>query len=221
MKTAPHTLEVDSVQLEFGLRNILSDVHIKCETGKITGLLGRNGQGKTCLMRIIYGDLDVASRSVRFDNIPVPEAFKRPDLLLYLPQFHFIPGSLTLKRVLSDFNLDFGELEKRFPEFRSRYRSGIRHLSGGERRLIHIYIITRSTSRFAMLDEPFSHLMPLQVEKVKEMLLEEKVNKGLLITDHLYRDIIDLSDRLYVLANAKTHLTKKIEDIETLGYARL
>lgn len=216
-----HTLEVDSVQLEFGLRCILSDVHIKCETGKITGLLGRNGQGKTCLMRIIYGDLEVTNRSVRFDHVPVPEAYKRPDLLLYLPQFNFIPGSLTLKRVFSDFNLDFGDLELRFPEFRPRYRSRVRHLSGGEKRLIHIYIIARSASRFAMLDEPFSHLMPLQVEKVKELLLEEKNNKGLLITDHLYRDIIGLSDHLYVLTNGKTHLTKKTEDIERLGYARL
>jgi ABC-type multidrug transport system ATPase subunit len=218
--TKIHTMEVDSVQLDFGLRCILSDVHVKCETGKITGLLGRNGQGKTCLMRIIYGDIESDSRSVRFDKTPIPQAYKRPDLLLYLPQFHFIPGYLTLKRVFSDFNLEFGDLERRFPEFKPRYRSTVRHLSGGEKRLIHIYIIARSPSRFAMLDEPFSHLMPLQVEKVKELLQEEKNNKGLLITDHLYRDIISLSDYLYVLVNGQTHLTKKMEDIERLGYAR-
>jgi ATPase subunit of ABC transporter with duplicated ATPase domains len=48
-----HILEADSVQLQFGERKILSDVYLKCETGKITGLLGRNGEGKSCLMRII------------------------------------------------------------------------------------------------------------------------------------------------------------------------
>ena len=52
-----HTLEVDSIQLAFNNRRILSDIYLKCETGKITGLLGRNGQGKSCLMKIIYGTL--------------------------------------------------------------------------------------------------------------------------------------------------------------------
>ncbi len=40
-----HQMEADSIQLEFGSRSILSDIHIRCETGTITGLLGRNGEG--------------------------------------------------------------------------------------------------------------------------------------------------------------------------------
>ena len=48
-----NTLEVDSVILDFGSRRILQDVYLKSETGKITGLLGGNGSGKSCLMKII------------------------------------------------------------------------------------------------------------------------------------------------------------------------
>jgi ABC-type multidrug transport system ATPase subunit len=213
-----HELEADSIQLEFGLRPILSDVHIGCETGKITGLLGRNGQGKTCLMRIIYGDLRAAGSSVRFDNRSVLQAFKRPDLLRYLPQFNFIPGSLTVKRIFTDYHMDFGDLEKNFPELGAKYRSAISDLSGGQRRLIEIYIIIRSKSRFALLDEPFSHLMPMQIEKVKEMLLEEKKNKGFLLTDHLYLHITDIADSIYILTDGKTHLAKNDADIISLGY---
>ncbi len=76
-----HRLEADSIQLEFDGRKILSSIYLKCETGKITGLLGRNGQGKSCLMKIIYGILK-CEKSVRFDNVAQYEAFKRPDLLL-------------------------------------------------------------------------------------------------------------------------------------------
>jgi ABC-type multidrug transport system ATPase subunit len=216
-----HTLEADGIEWGYGLRPILSDIHLKCETGKITGLLGRNGMGKSCLMRVLYGDLPAANRSVRFDGVSVSAPYKQPELLLYLPQFNIIPGSLTLRRVLDDFRLEFGELEKRFPEFSHAYRSRIRELSGGERRLIHLYIIVRSPARFVMLDEPFTHLMPLQIEKVREMLLEEKENKGLLITDHLYRHITDISDQIYILADGKTHLTHSHQDLERLGYARL
>jgi ABC-type multidrug transport system ATPase subunit len=101
-----HLLEFDSIRLSFGPRVILSDVFMKCETGKITGLLGRNGQGKTCLMNIVYGELTAAERSIRFDQISVPNAYLRPDLLLYLPQFNFFPTFLTLKKVFDDFYLE-------------------------------------------------------------------------------------------------------------------
>jgi lipopolysaccharide export system ATP-binding protein len=216
-----HTLEADSISLEFGLRPILSDIHIKCRTGEITGLLGRNGQGKTCLMRILYGDLEASGRSVRFDNIAVSQAYKRPEWLSYLPQFNFIPESLTLQRVFNDFDLEFSELEQRFPQFRARQKSHIRNLSGGEKRLINVYLIIRSRSRFALLDEPFSHLMPIQIDKIKELMLEEKDHKGFLITDHLYRHITGISDKFYILADGRTHLARDTEDIERLGYARL
>src|SRR6476659_4433087 len=193
-----HTLEADSIQLEFNGRKILSDIYLKCETGKITGLLGRNGQGKSCLMKIIYGSLQ-CEKSIRFDNVAQYEAYKRPGLLLYLPQFNFIPKSLTLKRIFKDFDLDYAVFEILFPEFTKKYFSSIKNLSGGEHRLIELYVIARSKSQFVMLDEPFTHLNPLQIEKVQALLTEEKENKGLLITDHMYTHITNICDNLYVL----------------------
>jgi ABC-type lipopolysaccharide export system ATPase subunit len=215
-----HKLEVDSIQLQFGDRVILSSIYLKCETGKITGLLGRNGQGKSCLMKIIYGTLK-SENSVRLDSVPQHEAFKRPDWLLYLPQFNFIPKALSVKRIFQDFALDFPSFVQRFPEFASKYKTAIGSLSGGGHRLIELYVIVKSRSHFAMLDEPFTHLSPLQTEKVKELLLEEKNRKGFLITDHMYRQVLNICDDLYVLSNGKTHLTKSHADIEALGYAKL
>ena len=215
-----HTLEADSIQLQFGRRRILSSIYLKCETGKITGLLGRNGQGKSCLMRIIYGTLE-CEKSVRFDNLVQQEAYKRPDLLLFLPQFNFIPKSLSLKRIFQDFALDFLDFTNRFPEFASRYKSPIGSLLGGGQRVVELFVIVKSKSHFAMLDEPFTHLSPLQIEKVKDLLLEEKANKGMLITDHMYRQVLDVCHNLYVLSNGKNHLIENLSDIGRLGYAKL
>nr|WP_294874023.1 ATP-binding cassette domain-containing protein [uncultured Pedobacter sp.] len=216
-----HKLEADSIFLEFGSRRILSDIYLKCETGKITGLLGRNGNGKTCLMNIIYGNLNANSKSIRFDDLTVQAAYKRPDLLLYLPQFNFIPQTLTLKRVFADFDLDFFEFENRFPDFKSSYKSSLKSLSGGNRRLVEVYIVLKAKSKFAMLDEPFSHLSPIMIEAIMELMNEEKKNKGLLVTDHMFRNIIEISDNLYVLTGGKTHLTKAVEELEFLGYAKV
>ena len=72
-----------------------------------------------------------------------------------------------------------------------------------------------------MLDEPFTHVSPLHTEKLKDLMIEEKKNRGLLITDHMYTHVLDVCDDIYVLADGATHLTKNREEIETFGYARL
>jgi ABC-type lipopolysaccharide export system ATPase subunit len=215
-----HTLEIDGIQLQFGERKILSDIYLQCETGKITGLLGKNGHGKSCLMKAIYGSLR-CEKSVRFDRISIVESFKRPDLIVYLPQCNFIPKSLSLSRVFQDFDLEYSEFQNRFLEFAKREKDAVGSLSGGECRLLELYIIVRSQSLFALLDEPFTQLNPLQIEKAMQLLTEEKARKGILITDQMYRHVIDICDTLYVLTNGKTYLTKSSADIEALGYARL
>ena len=68
-----------------------------------------------------------------------------------------------------------------------------------------------------MLDEPFSQVMPVHVDTIKKLILREKKNKGIIITDHLYKHIIEICDNLYVINNGKTYLTKSIQDLETLG----
>lgn len=216
-----HKLEVDSVFLSFGNQRILSDVYLKCETGEVVGLLGRNGNGKTSLMNIIYGNLNPNSKSVRFDDITELKAYQKPTLLLYLPQFNFIPKQLTLKRLFSDFNIDFLSLVGRFPQFSNKYTMCFKNLSGGERRIVELYLIIKSETQFVMLDEPFSHLSPIQIDTIKDLINEEKQRKGFLITDHMYRHIIDISDQIYVLANGKTYATKDVKEIEFLGYAKL
>ena len=215
-----HILEADGIQLAFNGRTILSDIYLKAATGSITGLLGRNGEGKSCLLKIIYGSLP-GQKSIRFNGQPQYEAYRQPGLLHYLPQFNFIPKSLSLKRIFADFALDYALFQQNFPEFTTKYNLGAGRLSGGELRMVELYIVVKPRAQFALLDEPFTHLNLLQIEKVKKMLLEEKQQKGLLITDHLYRHVTGISDKLYVLTGGKTYLTKSTEELEKLGYAKL
>ena len=90
-----NTLEIDSVILEFGSKRVLQNVYLKCETGKITGLLGRNGSGKSCLMNIMYGELIPNDKSIRFNGESFIDNKRNPQDLRYLPQFSFIPKSLS------------------------------------------------------------------------------------------------------------------------------
>ena len=215
-----HTLEVDSVMLEFGSKRVLQDVYIKCETGKITALLGRNGTGKTCLMNITHGMLKTENQSVRLDGKVLLKSRRSPSDILYLTQLSYIPKSLSLKRIFKDFNLDFSVFVNEFPDLEKYYNERIKNLSGGERRIVEIYLIIASNTRFCLLDEPFSHVMPIHVEAIKRLIIREKENKGILITDHMYEHITEICDDLYVIRNGKTHLTNDIKDLEALGYLR-
>jgi len=213
-------LEVDSVILEYGTKKVLQDVYLKCETGKITGLLGRNGSGKTCLMKIIYGKLSANNSSVRFNGEALLNTSRPSENIMYLPQFNFIPKFLTLKRIFKDFKLDFSEFINDFPEFSKYYKSKFIKLSGGEQRIVEIYLIIASNTKFCLLDEPFSHVMPVHIDSIKKLIVREKKNKGFLITDHLYKYITDICDNLYVINDGKTYLTNSLQDIETLGYTK-
>jgi ABC-type lipopolysaccharide export system ATPase subunit len=215
-----NTLEIDSVLLEFDSKRILQDVYLKCETGQITGLLGRNGTGKSCLMNIIYGELIPQYKSVRLNKISLIDTTRNPGDIRYLPQFEFIPNYLTIQRIFKDFDLDFSDLISHFPDIGKYYHSKFKNLSGGEKRIIEIYAILASKTKFCMLDEPFSQIMPVYIEPIKNLILREKKNKGILITDHLYKHIVDICDNLYVISNGKTYLTKSIQDLKTLGYVR-
>lgn len=213
-----HTLEVDSIILEFGTKIVLKDVYLKNETGKTTGILGRNGTGKTCLMNIIYGELKTNNKSIRLDGKAIFDVYKNPETIRYLPQFNFIPRNFKIKRIFKDFSLIFSQFINYFPEFEKYYNYKLKNLSGGEIRILEIYSILASKTKFCMLDEPFSQVMPIHVNTIKNIINVEKQNKGIIITDHLYEHIIDICDEIYVITDGKTHLTKDRNDLIDLGY---
>ena len=134
-----HTLEIDSVELSFGDRRILSGVYLAVETGGVSAILGRNGCGKSCLMKILCGSLRAGFRSMRIDGV-WHDRF-RADEVRYLPQQGFIPGWLTLDRVLRDYDMTRGDLLKWFPLFEKLFGTKIYAMSGGERRILECYLI--------------------------------------------------------------------------------
>ncbi len=215
-----HCLEIDGVFFEINNKMILSNIYLECKTETITGLFGKNGSGKSCLMKIIFGSLE-CENSVRFDKKSIKNLKKRNELITHLPQFNFIPKNLSLKKIFYYFELSLNKFLNSFPEFATKYNTKLNELSGGERRFVELYTILFSKSKFVLLDEPFTHLSPFQIEKAKQLILEAKSTKGILISDHLYQHILDISDTIYVLTGGRTCVANSLLDIESLGYFKL
>lgn len=210
-------LEVDSVMVQFRNHRVLSDVFLKCQTGEVVGLLGRNGSGKSTLLKVMIGEVSTNNKSIRINGIPSSDYFKSGKIS-FLPQHNFIPKSLSVKKAFSFFESDFNDFTKFFPELSHIYSMRLVNLSGGERRIVEIFLILTSQSLFCLLDEPFSHVMPVHIEKIKELITREKANKGVIIVDHMYNHILEESNRLYLILSGKSQLVKQKSDLKLFGY---
>lgn len=214
-----HILEVDSVQKSYNNKSILSDVYLKCETEDIIGLLGRNGSGKSTLLKIIFGIETADFKFVRIDGVVKSSTSDLFQEMSYLSQDNFIPNHFTVSKAIS-LTLDKSKIDSFFADesIQDIRTKKISHLSGGELRYLEIKLVLCKASQFVLLDEPYNGLSPIMVEKVNLLLQKHATQKGIIITDHNYENVIAISTKLILMKEGKAHhLANKNELIEK-GY---
>lgn len=212
------TLEFDSIQLEFGLHKVLSSVAMKCETGEVIGLLGRNGSGKSSLMKIVFGSMSSEFRSVRINKIPVIGSAFHQRQISYLPQEALIPSYLSIRKAITYFGIEEENVCDLFHPAKEVLNLKPNQCSGGTLRIIETLLILLSPAPFCILDEPFSGVMPVHIETIKEIIEKQKQRKGIIITDHLYRHVTDIADRMYVLSSGQTYPISSPDQLIYYGY---
>lgn len=214
-------IELDNVELYFNDKRVLNGVYLKLETGKVVGLLGRNGSGKSCLLQILFGALQPKYKLIRIDGQAIQKPLYYLKIISYLPQLHFTPNHLKIKTLFYLLQLDWEDFTNHFENFSTYYHMKLNNLSGGERRVIETYAVLKQKGKIVLLDEPFSNIAPLYIEKIKSLITSEKSQKAILITDHYYKDVIDICDTLYLLNNGCTKQIKHSKELETYNYLNL
>lgn len=212
------TLEFDGIEFSYRDRSLLSGIHMKCEQDHVVGLLGRNGTGKSTLMKIVFGAIRTGIGSVRIDGAPVPAPAFSGQKIAYLPQDHFLPGNLRLRSIMELYSVSVERMLDCFPELEEDLHLLPDQLSGGRLRLFEVLIILLGRSSFCLLDEPFTGLSPVFIERLKEIIIAEKRSKGVIISDHLYRDVLEIADCVYVLSNGRTFEVTAEEGLVRRGY---
>jgi len=211
-------LEIDNIELSYADKKILAGIYFKNDIGKVTGVLGRNGCGKSSLLKIIFGSLQPKYKLLRIDEKPLLKAFYKTGLVKYLPQHQMLPNNIKLKDAFFLMSVNWNDFVKVFPSFETHKTAKPKEVSGGELRVIETYLILKSEAKFVLLDEPFSHIAPLYIEKIIEIIDEEKDQKGIIITDHLYEHVIDICDDLYLLRNGHTKQVSSRQDLVNEHY---
>lgn len=214
-------LQIDSIRKSFGSETILQDVYLSCEKGEIVGLLGRNGTGKSTIFKIAFGLMKAESSFVRIGNKVMQNQFDRKRRLGYLPQNSFLPRNIKIKILISLFcNTENSFVLENHPFVKPFLNSKPLELSGGEQRIIEILLLIFSENEFVMLDEPFHSLSPKVVEEIKKLLKEKTLEKGFIISDHLYNDVMEISDRIYLLSETSIKTISNAEELKFYKYLR-
>lgn len=214
-------LVIHKISKKFKQRIVLTDVSFSIKTGEILGVFGRNGCGKSTLLKIMFGVLPADYQEIVLDN----ECFNPADNIKlmhisYLPQDSFLPNNLTVREAIPMYYKDGKAQDKIFyaPRIARFERQKIGNLSLGERRYFEVVLISRLPHKFLMLDEPFSMIEPLYQQAIKELLTDLKKEKGILITDHYYQNVLAVSDRKLILKDGKAIEIEDKNDLIENGY---
>jgi len=212
-------LEVDSIRKSFGDKQILTDISLKCQPGDIIGLLGRNGTGKSTLLKIIFGTLYTDYKFIRIDDEVLTQPFKTKNSIAYLPQDNFLPKNITVNKVVEIYSDDFDQKKFLEDDVLSKVtETKIGNLSGGESRYLEVKLLLNLDSIFVLLDEPFNGISPLHIELIKAMILNKSSKKGIVLTDHDYRNVLDIANKYYLLFDGGLKSVKTKQDLIDLGY---
>jgi lipopolysaccharide export system ATP-binding protein len=212
-------LEVDSIRKSFGDNQVLTDISLRCQPGDIIGLLGRNGSGKSTLLRIIFGTLFTDYKFIRINDEIINQPYKSNSRIAYLPQDNFLPKNITVKKVVEIYS-DYSD-QKKFLEddvLSKVTGSKIGNLSGGESRYLEVKLLLNLNSVFVLLDEPFNGISPLHIELIKAMILKKSSKKGIILTDHDYRNVLDVANKYYLLFDGGLKKIKTQQDLVDWGY---
>ena len=217
--STPAKLNIELAFKSFAGRKVLQGAGLCLVQGQITGLLGSNGSGKSTMLQMLFGNLRGGDKVVSANGKRLSgPAYCLPGLVNYLPQYTILPSGKSMRSLCSLFRISIEELLRYFPELSEELESFVHQLSGGRQRLWQALLLLLAPTSFTLLDEPFTHLSPLQVEQLKPLLSDLRKRKGLLLTDHMYAPLLELAQEIWFIKSGQSFILRDRSDLVLHGY---
>lgn len=208
-------LELKNISKKFSDNVILENINIKFTSGKIYGLIGRNGSGKSVLLKLICGFYAPTTGEILLDGFDYtkdnsfPEntraLIEKPNFLPDLSGFENLKLLASIQNKISDEDIkDAMEKVNVYQEANKKYSK----YSLGTKQKLGIAQVLMENPKIMILDEPFNGIENETVNKLRKILIEEKKkDKIIIIASHIKDDINKLADVIYEVDNG--HITKK------------
>lgn len=204
-------LELRDVNAWYGESHVLHGVNMEIPAGRVISLLGRNGAGKTTIMRTIMGLMEKATGEVDMAGVNLlrlrPDQVARKGIAL-CPEDRGIFPSLTVSEnlflppVIGKGGMDIERIYSLFPNIKERASSRGTQLSGGEQQMLAIARILRTGAKLLLLDEPTEGLAPVIVQQIARTIHEIKaLDYTILLVEQNAHFVQGLADIHYLIEN--------------------
>lgn len=213
-------LEIKDLSKSYGKTKVLKDINFTIEENKIYGLLGRNGVGKTTLLKLLTGQLIRNSGEIKLDGEEIFENSNAMEDFCLVREFASsikekkVKDILGLARVIfKDWDTDYEKYLVK--EFGLNTRKKLLKLSTGNQTIVGLIIGLASKSRVTMFDEPTLGLDAAMRYKFYNLLLHdyEKNPRTIIISTHLIDEVANLFEEVIIINDEKIALK---DDVDTL-----
>jgi urea transport system ATP-binding protein len=226
-------LEVDNVNLHYGAAIALRNVSLRAEVGAVTCLLGRNGVGKTSMLRAITGAHPISAGSIKWEGqeisrMPTYERARRG--IAWVPQGRDVFPLLTVRE-----NLETGfavlprgqrkvpdEIFELFPILKTMLRRRGGDLSGGQQQQLAIGRALVMKPRLIVLDEPTEGIQPSIIKDIGRViaLLRSRGDMAILLVEQYFDFANELAQTIVVLDRGDVVLSGRREDLDEADVRR-
>jgi branched-chain amino acid transport system ATP-binding protein len=224
-------LEIDKIQTYYDLSHILFNISININEGEVICLLGRNGVGKTTILRSIMGLTPPRSGNIRFKDTDITHTptymISRMGIGL-VPEDRRIFPDLTVRENLQvsiKGTTKLWTLEKifdLFPVLKERETQGGGELSGGEQQMLAIARALLGNPELLLLDEPTEGLAPLVVRTLGDQLEKLKISGlTMILTEHGEALASRLGTKAYLIEKGKNVWEGTMEELNADAEARI
>lgn len=208
-------LQCIHLEKSFGDKKVLRDVNLTIPRGKIIGLLGKNGTGKSTLIKTINGLLTPTSGQVLINGKEIGVESKK--IIAFLPERSYLDKSLSVEQTLALFedfydNFDGEKARKLLQDLDLDVKQKIAKMSKGMQEKVQLVLVMSRKADLYILDEPLGGVDPATRDYILDTILKNFHNgASVIISTHLISDIEKILDEVIFIDKGEIILTENAE----------
>lgn len=210
-------LEIKNLYKNYGEKQVLNNITLTVPRGKIIGLLGKNGTGKTTLIKLINGLLTPTEGEIVFEGEKIGPQSKLN--IAYLPERTYLDKSMTINETLKFFkefysNFDIDKAKDLLKKLDLDENQKIIKMSKGMQEKVQLVLVMSRKADLYILDEPLGGVDPATRDYILDTILTN-FNEGasIIISTHLISDIERILDEVIFIDKGKIKLTSDADEL--------